>query len=132
MRSGIGNSPSDPFYVAQATTTGTAAPSATVSDPQFHRSVGGATIATSQATSSVSPANATLIVAARSGRQSVLLTNITGTQPVFIVNAANTTGTTTGFFLAGTVGATVTVATTAALYATSPTSAQTIGVLENY
>ncbi|RYG87238.1 MAG: hypothetical protein EON59_08035 [Alphaproteobacteria bacterium] len=104
----------------------------TATAPSFHRSVGGSTINTGQATSSVSPANATLIVAARAGRQSVVLSNITGTQPVFFIATAGATGATTGFFLAGTVGASITIATAAAIYATSPTAAQTVSFLENY
>ncbi len=93
---------------------------------------GAANFATTQAASSVSPAAATLIVAARSGRHSVVLSNITGTQPVYFVTSNVTTGTTTGFFLAGTAGASVTISTAAAIYATSPTAAQTISVLETY
>jgi len=89
-------------------------------------------MATGQAASSVSPAAATLIVAARAGRQSVVISNITGTQPVYIVSSASTTGATTGFFIAGTAGASVTIATAAAIYATSPTAAQTLSYLENY
>lgn len=102
------------------------------SSPSFSRSVGSSTIATGQAASSVSPAAATLIVPARAGRQSVVISNITGTQPVYIVSSASTTGATTGFFIAGTAGASVTIATAAAIYATSPTAAQTLSYLENY
>lgn len=104
----------------------------TSADPMFHRSVGGSTIATNQVANSISPAAAQLIVAARPGRQSVVLTNITGTQPAYFLSSAATTGVTTGFFLAGTVGASVTIATAAAIYSTSPTAAQTIAFLENY
>lgn len=100
--------------------------------PSFTRSVGSTTMATGQAASSVSPAAATLIVPARAGRQSVVISNITGTQPVYIVDSAATTGATTGFFIAGTAGASVTIATAAAIYATSPTAAQTLSYLENY
>lgn len=92
----------------------------------------GSSISTGQAASSVSPAAATLIVAARAGRQSVTISNITGTQPVYLVASAGTTGATTGFFLAGTAGATVTLPTSAAIYATSPTAAQTVSVLETF
>ncbi len=111
---------------------GAATAAGSQTDPTFHRSVGGATIATAQAATSISPANATLLVAARAGRQSVVITNITGTQPVYLVSAANATGATTGFFMAGTAGASVTIATQAAIYGTSPTAAQTVAVLENY
>ncbi len=105
---------------------------ASAASPAFHRSVGGSTLATGQAASSISPAAATLIVPARAGRQSVVLSNITGTQPVYLIATAGTTGATTGFFMAGSVGATATIATAAAIYATSPTAAQTLSYLENY
>jgi hypothetical protein len=103
-----------------------------VSQPEFNRNVGATTIATGQTLSSVSPAAAILVVAARAGRQSVVISNVTGTQPVYFTTTAATTGATTGFFLAGTVGATVTIATAASIYATSPTAAQTLSFLENY
>lgn len=105
---------------------------ASAASPAFYRSVGGASLATGQATSSVSPAAATLIVPARAGRQSVIISNTTGTQPVYFTSTASTTGVTTGFFVAGTVGATTTIATGAAIYATSPTAAQTLSYLENF
>lgn len=135
MRSGIGNSPSDPVYVTQTTATTDAngnpiASQGTTTNPIIERSVGSPSFATSQAASSISPANATQVVATRTGRRSVTFTNITGTQPVYFITAANATGTTTGFFLAGTAGASVTIPTTAAVFATSPTAAQTLGVLE--
>lgn len=100
--------------------------------PSYSRSVGTATINTGQATSSISPAAATLVVAARSGRQSVVISNITGTQPVYFTATAATTGATTGFFLAGVAGASVSIPTAAAIYATSPTAGQTLSFLENY
>lgn len=104
----------------------------TAAAPSYARSVGSASIATSQAATSISPAAATLLVAARAGRQSVVISNITGTQPVFIVATAATTGATTGFFIAGTAGASVTVSTSAAIYGTSPTAAQTVSILETF
>lgn len=126
----VGGAPVTPVDKAGnvlGTSTGGAATS-----PSFFRSVGGSTLAMGQAASSLSPANATLIVAARTGRQSVMLSNVTGTQPVYFVSTAVGTGVTTGFFLAGTAGATITIATAAAIYATSPTAAQTVSYLENY
>lgn len=137
MRSGIGNSATDPLYVTQTSATTDAngnpiTPQGSVTNPTYERAVGSPSFDTTQATSSVSPANALQVVAARSGRRSVTFTNITGTQPVYFVASAVATGTTTGFFLAGTVGASVTIPTTAAVFATSPTAAQTLGVLENY
>jgi hypothetical protein len=118
--------------VTQVDASGVAVPPGTVASPQFHRAIGGTTLATNQALSSVSPAAALLIIAARAGRQSVTISNITGTQPVFLVASAVTTGATTGFFIAGTVGASVTISTAAAIYATSPTAAQTLSFIENY
>lgn len=103
-----------------------------VSSPSFSRSVGAPSIATSQAATSVSPATATLLVAARSGRQSVVISNITGTQPVYLVASAVTTGATTGFFIAGTAGASATISGSSAVYGTSPTAAQTVSVLETF
>ena len=110
MRSGIGNSAQDPFYVTQGAAPGN--------------------IATSQAASSISPAAATQIVAARPGRASVTFTNITGTQPIYFGPSGVTVS--TGLFLAGTAGASITIPTSAAVFATSPTAAQTISVLEAY
>lgn len=104
----------------------------TASNPSFQRSVGSSTIATGQAASSISPAAATLIVPARAGRQSVSITNITGTQPVYLVASAATTGVTTGDFVAGAAGASKTIATAAAIYATSPTAAQALSYIETY
>lgn len=115
-----------------ASSSGAAVPAATAADPTFTRTIGAPNFATNQGASSVSPANATLVAAARAGRHSVTFTNITGTQPVYFVNAANITGVSTGFFLAGTVGASVTIPTSTNVYATSPTAAQTLGVLETY
>lgn len=104
----------------------------TSSAPSFSRSVGSTSVATGQVASSVSPAAATLIVAARSGRQSVVISNVTGTQPVYFIPTNGTNGVSGGFFLAGTVGASVTIQTSAAIYATSPTAAQTLSFLENF
>lgn len=104
----------------------------TSGSPSFSRSVGTTTVATGQVASSVSPATSVQVVAARAGRQSVTISNITGTQPVYFTATAVTTGVTTGFFIAGTAGATVTIHTTGAIYATSPTAAQTLSFMENY
>lgn len=105
---------------------------ATAATPSFEKSVGSDNFATSQAASSVSPAAANQVVAARAGRRAVTFTNITGTQPTYFINANRTDGPTTGFFLAGTAGASVTIATSAAVFATSPTAAQTLGVVETF
>lgn len=114
--------------------TSTAAGSAgsTAATPSFQREVGAPTLAMGQAASSVSPAAAVQIVAARAGRRSVTISNITGTQPVYLLATAATTGVTTGFFLSGTVGASVTIGTQAAVFATSPTATQTVSFMETY
>lgn len=105
---------------------------ASVSSPSFERVVGAPNVAMGQAATSISNAAATLLVAARAGRQSVTLTNITGSQIVYLVASAVTTGATTGFPLAAAPGAAVTIQTAAAIYGTSPTAAQTVGVLETF
>lgn len=102
------------------------------SQPTYERSVGSDNMATAQVATSVSPAISTLLVAARAGRRSVMLTNITGTQPVFLKAVSDITGATTGFYVAGVAGATITIPYSGALYGTSPTAAQTLGVMEIY
>lgn len=91
---------------------------------------GAASIATGQVADSLSPAAAIQIVAARAGRQSVTITNITGTQPVYLGPSGVTVG--TGIFLAGVAGASITIPTSAAIFATSPTAAQTLSFLETF
>lgn len=113
-------------FVTSGTTGGTAA------SPSFQREVGAPTIAVGQATNSVSPAAATLIVPARAGRRAVTISNITGTQPVYLVATAATTGLTTGFFIPGTIGAATSIGTSAAIYSTSPTAAQTLSYIETF
>ncbi len=107
---------------------GTAGGSA--SSPSFSRTVASPTVATGQTASSISPAATTQIVPARAGRQSVVISNITGTQPVYLGASGVTVS--TGLFVAGAVGATVTIQTSGAIFATSPTAAQTLSYLENY
>lgn len=114
------------------TSTSSSATGGSAASPSFSRSVGSASIATGQATTSISPAAATQIVAARSGRQSVTITNITGAQPIYLTATASTTGATTGFFLAGAVGASVTIATGSAVFGTSPTAGQTVSFMETF
>lgn len=127
-----------PVYVVNSgaspitTSTASTSPGGAAANPSFSRSVGSPTAATNQAATSVSPATSTLIVPARAGRQSVVISNITGTQPVYFTATAVTTGVTTGFFLAGTAGATVSIGSAAAIYGTSPTAAQTLSYWENY
>lgn len=91
---------------------------------------GSASLNTGQVADSLSPAAAIQIVAARAGRASVTLTNITGTQPVYYGNTGVTTG--TGVFVAGAAGASITLYTSAAIFATSPTAAQTISFVESF
>lgn len=105
---------------------------ATAASPSYERSVGSDNLATSQAATSISPATSLLLVAARAGRRSVTITNITGTQPIFIKTTASIDGATTGFFLAAAVGASITLAYTGALYGTSPTAAQSVAIAETY
>lgn len=130
MRSGIGNSAADPLFVQGVGAAGASQPAGTSTDPYYERSVGSANIATAQNPSSVSPAAALQIVAARTGRRSVTLTNITGTQPIYLGVSGVAVG--TGAYLGATAGASITIATSAAIFATSPTAAQTISVLETY
>ena len=119
-----------PAMGAPVTIVGGTGGSAT--SPSFEQSVGSGSITTTQGTSSVSPAAATQIIAARAGRRAVTVTNITGTQPVYILNAARTDGVTTGDFIPGTAGASKTYPFAGALFATSPTAAQTVSVVETY
>lgn len=100
--------------------------------PTFEKSVGADNFATGQQASSVSPAAAALIAPARAGRRAVTISNLTGTQPVYFLTGNRADGATTGFMVAGTVGASVTIATAAAIYATSPTAAQTLSFMETY
>lgn len=118
----------NPMVTGSATTS----PGGAAANPSFTRIVGSASIATGQAASSISPAAATQIVAARAGRQSVVITNVTGAQPVYLVASNVTTGATTGLFLAAAVGASVTIQTAAAVFATSPTAAQTLSFMETF
>lgn len=94
--------------------------------------VGATNFSTGQAATSISPAAATQLVAARANRRSVTITNITGTQPVYVLTSNAITGATTGAFIPGTAGASLTLPTTAAIFGTSPTAAQTVSVLETY
>lgn len=127
MRSGLGNSASDPVFVASVAA---GAQQGTTSNPTYERAVGSDNMATGQNASSLSPAAGAQIVPARSGRRSVTITNVTGTQPVYLGTSGVTT--TSGLFLAGTVGASVTIPTTAAVFATSPTAAQTLSYIETF
>lgn len=100
--------------------------------PSYERSVGSDNFGTSQATTSISPAAAVQLIGARAGRRSVTITNVTGTQPVYILTTNAATGLTTGDFIPGTVGASKTIPTTAAVFGTSPTAGQVVSVVETY
>lgn len=124
----ITNGPTNPI----PTTPGTGSAGSAATSPGFQQSVGSSNFSTAQAPSSISPVAAAQVVAARAGRQSVTITNLTGTQQVFVLATNATTGLTTGFPLAASVGASVTISTAAAVFATSPTAAQTLGILETF
>lgn len=113
----IGASATRPLYttsVGQGGSTGTS---------------GFANFATSQVVANTSTANQ--LVAARTGRGAVTITNITGAQQVFLgTSAAVTTG--TGTLLPATVGASITIPTTAAIFGISATAAQTVSILETF
>lgn len=119
-------------YRAGNTVDASGNPLGSSANPAYERSQGSPTIATSQPVTSISPATSLLIVAARTGRRSVMITNITGTQPIYLRGSATTDGATTGFYLAAVAGASVTIPYSGALYGTSPTAAQTLAVMEVY
>lgn len=100
--------------------------------PLFTAAAGSPSFATAQAATSVSPAAAIQLVAARAGRRSVTITNITGTQPVYILTTNAITGVTTGDYIPSTAGSSKTIPTVAAVFGTSPTAAQTVSVLETF
>lgn len=132
MRSATGESSQQPVYVTSVGAGGAASAGGTLADPTYERSLASANFATAQVTTSISPAAAVLLVAARSGRRSVTITNVTGAQPIYILTSTATTGATTGDFIPGTVGASKTIPTSAAIYGTSPTAGQVVSILETY
>lgn len=119
-------------YRAGNTVDASGNPLGSSANPTYERAQGSPTVSTSQPATSVSPATSLLVVAARSGRRSVTITNITGTQPVYLKGTASIDGTTTGFYLAAVAGASITIPYSGALYGTSPTAAQTLAVMEVY
>jgi hypothetical protein len=74
---------------------------------------------------------ATLIAAARPGRDTIIIANVTGTQQVYIGNSASVTAA-TGFLLPASIGASIAVDCTSAVYGIAVTAAQTVSVLETY
>jgi UDP-N-acetylglucosamine enolpyruvyl transferase len=85
-----------------------------------------ANFVTSQATVG---ATATLIVAQRSGRDTVVIEN-TGTTPVYLGNSAVTVS--NGLLLPGVLGASVAIETTDAVYGVVPSGTQVVCAIENF
>jgi hypothetical protein len=85
-----------------------------------------ANFATSQATVGTT---ATLIVAQRTGRDTVVVEN-TGTTDVYIGNS--TVSTTTGLLLPGVIGASVALETTDAVYGIVASGTQKVCAVENF
>lgn len=128
MRSGLGNSASDPMFVSAASG---GAQAGTSTNPTYERAVGSDGLVTGQNPSAANSAAGAQIVAARAGRRSVTITNVTGSQAVYIGGSGVTTA--NGFFLAGTVGAAITLAFTGAIFATTPgATAQTLSFAETF
>lgn len=127
----------DRFTIARAVysvdpATGLPAGGGSTASPMIIQSQGAGSFATGQTASSVSPAAAAQVVPARAGRQAVTVSNVTGTQPVYFLTSAAITGVTTGLYLPAGVGAAMTIPTSAAVFATSPTAAQTLSFLETF
>lgn len=115
-----------PVTIVGVNTTGSNAGTIATTQP------GTAAFDTSQAATSVSPAAAVQLVGARAGRRSVTITNITGTQPVYLTPNNRTTGVTTGGYIASTAGSSKTLPTAAAVFGTSPSAAQTVSIEETF
>lgn len=88
-------------------------------------SKGSGNIATAQVSVATS---STLIAAARAGRGSIKITNITGAQQIYIGNTGVTTA--TGDLLPAAVGASITIPANVAIYGIAATAAQTVSVME--
>lgn len=73
----------------------------------------------------------TALVAARAGRRTLTLSNITGTFPVYCTSAVTATAA-NGFAIAASVGATITLSYTGGLSCIAPGGAQTVSVTEIY
>lgn len=112
--------------VSLVSASGGASPAGTAADPSFSKPVGGSSINTNQITVG---ATATLIVAARAGRQSVSITTTAAT--VLYIGASGVT-TTTGHYIAASAGATITVNTAAAVYGVVASGTLVVTFLENY
>lgn len=114
--------------VTLADSAGNSVPAGGTTDPFYNRIQGSATLATAQVSVNTT---ATLIAAARSGRNAITVTNITGAQQVFIGATAGVT-TATGTLLPATVGASITLPYAGAVYGIASTAAQTVSVAETY
>lgn len=113
----------NPLPTAATGANGTSA--ASPSNPEPMRQYGSASIATAQVTVGTS---STQIVAARSGRMSVTVTN-NGTGAFYVGVTGLTTG--NGYFVPGVSGASVTIPTQAAVFGIAPV-AQAVSVLETF
>ena len=78
-----------------------------------------------------STADGGLIAAARPTRQSITIQNL-GTTIVWLGSQSTGLLATNGFQLPGTIGATVTIPTTAAVYGLAATGTATVAILETY
>ena len=97
-----------------------------VADPDVTRSIGASTIGTNQGSATTTSAQA---IPARAGRQSVTLVNESTT--VIRYGAAGVS-TATGAYLAGVVGASVTINTAAAVHAVVATGTAAFSYVEVY
>lgn len=103
-----------------------AASPASASNPAPTRGYGFGTMATGQVSVALT---ATQIVAARSGRGNVTITN-TGTNPVYLGNTGVTAA--NGHLLPGGVGASITLPTQTAVFGIATGAAQVVTFLEAY
>lgn len=94
------------------------------------RPAGGSTATLTVAQVSVTTGS-TALVAARSGRRTLTISNITGTFPVYCTSAVTATAA-NGFAIAASVGATITLSYTGGLSCIAPGGAQTVSVTEIY
>lgn len=115
----LGNSSATPLFTS-GTTGGTQAAPSFVSESA-------ANFATSQATAGTA---GTLLCAARPTRRAATLINL-GTTAVWLGNSTAVT-TTTGSLLAGVVGSSTTIPTSAAIYGVVGTGTQAVSCLETF
>ncbi len=86
---------------------------------------------TSLATAQVSVTTGNIsVVAARTGRLAVTITNVTGTSAIYCGNTG--VATTTGTYLGATAGSSITLNTSAAVFCTVAATTQTVTVAETY